>query len=271
MNAIQVYYAVNIYANVTQHSRFYFSEVNKAVNDAIKDKLDDIIDGPNAQGMNGIDRIQKFRDDLYTMIKTSTSAPTTTTVINGIITENHFNFPVDYQTYMSMSATIDGNTTYLRETDYNKVGPLLECSFRKPNNNKPYFLEDNTGLKLYRGVGGTFSSATLTYIKQPTPFNMGNESDLIQGGTGANVLTTGVSYTVVDESIYNGTTYIAGAVFTAGAVLVLASGQVILSSLLTTIELPEKCHDDVSKMAAAILLGVTSAFDNSAFAEKAST
>lgn len=270
MNAIQVYYAISVYANVTQHSRFLFQEVNKAVNDAIRDKMDDIIDGPNPQGFSGIDRIQKFRDDLYTMIKTSTSAPTTTTTINGIITENHFNFPTDYQTYVSMTATINGNTTYLRETDYNKVGPLLECSFRKPNNNKPYFLEDGTGLKIYRGIGGTFSSATLTYIKQPTPFYMGNETDLIDAGTG--VLTINTSYTAVEESVYNGVTYIPGAVFiTNGVLTTLASGQVIKSSILTTIELPEKCHDDVSKMAANILLGVTSAFDNAAFAEKAST
>lgn len=270
MNAIQTYYAVTVYANVTQHSRFFFQEVNKAVNDAIKDKMDDIIDGPNNQVLNGVDRIQKFRDDLYTMIKTSTSAPTVTGTINGIITENHFNFPSDYQTYVSMTATINGNTTYLRETDYNKVGPLLECSFRKPNNNKPYFLEDSTGLKLYRGIGGTFSAATLTYIKQPATFYMGNETDLIDSGTGVLTITTG--YTAVEESVYNGITYIPGAEFTTNGVLTdLASGQVIKSSILTPIELPEKCHDDVAKMAAGILLGVTSAFDNSAFAEKAST
>lgn len=270
MNAIQIYYAIGVYTNTTQHSRFLFAEVNKAVNDAIKDKLDDIIDGPGAQGLSGIDRVQKFRDDLYTMIKTSTSVPTTTTTINGIITENHFNFPTDYQTYVSMMATIDNYTTYMRETNYNMVGPLLECSFRKPNNAKPYFLEDRTGLKLYRGIGGTMSSATLTYIKQPTPFYMGNETDLIDAG--ALVLTINTSYTAVDDSVYNGVTYVAGTVFTTNGVnTALTSGQVILTSILTTVELPEKCHDDVAKMAANILLGVTSAFQNAAFAEKAST
>lgn len=270
MNAIQVYYAIGIYANRTQESRFFFQEVNKAVNDAIKSKMDDIIDGPNPQGLSGIDRIQKFRDDLYTMIKESTAAPTTTGTINSVITESHFNFPADYQTYVSMTATIDGNTTYLRETDYNRKGPLLECSFRKPNNNKPYFLEDSTGLKIYRGIGGTFSSATLTYIKQPTAFYMGNETDLIDAGVG--VLTINTSYIAVDESVYNGVTYIPGAVFITNGVLTdLTSGQVIKSSILTTIELPEKCHDDIAKMAAGILLGVTKDFDSSAFAEKAST
>jgi hypothetical protein len=270
MNAIQVYYAIGIYANRPQSTRYFFQEVNKAVNDAIRDKMDDIIDGPNPQGVNGIDRIQKFRDDLYTMIKTSASAPTAVTTINSVITENHFNFPTDYQTYVSMTATIDGNTTYVRETDYNRVGPLLECSFRKPNNTKPYFLEDSTGLKLYRGIGGTFSSATLTYIKQPAAFYMGNETDLIDAGTG--VLTISTAYIAVEESVYNGVTYIPGAPFTTTALLTdLTSGQVIKSSILTTIELPEKCHDDIAKMAAGILLGVTKDFDSSAFAEKSST
>lgn len=270
MNAIQIYYAIGVYTNTTQHSRFLFSEVNKAVNDAIKDEMDDIIDGPNKQGLNGIDRIQKFRDDLYTMIKTSASVPTTTGTINGIITENHFNFPTDYQTYVSMTATIDNFTTYLRETNYNMVGPLLECSFRKPNNSKPYFLEDNTGLKLYRGISGVMSLATLTYIKQPVPFYMGNETDII--GAGVGVLTINTSYVAVDDSVYNGLTYVAGVMFTTNGTLTnLTSGQVIPSSILVTVELPEKCHDNVAKMAASILLGVTSAFENSAFVEKAST
>ena len=270
MNAIQIYYAIGVYTNTTQHSRYLFAEVNKAVNDAIKDKMDNIIDGPNKQGMGGIDRIQKFRDDLYTMLKESTSVPTITGTINDVITQNHFNFPVDYQTYVSMTATIDNYTTYLRETNYNMIGPLLECSFRKPNNKKPYFLEDKTGLKLYRGISGTISSATLTYIKQPIPFYMGNETDLI--GAGVGVLVINASYTAVDDSVYNGITYVAGVSFTTnGSITNLTSGQVILSSILVTVELPEKCHDDVAKMAANILLGVTSAFENAAFAEKAST
>jgi hypothetical protein len=32
--------------------------------------------------------------------------------------------------------------------------------------------------------------------------------------------------------------------------------------------MPEKCQDELVKLAASILLGVTSAFENSAFAEK---
>lgn len=270
MNAIQIYSAINVYTNTTQHSRFFFREVNKAVNDAIKDNMDSIIDGKGNQGLSGIDRIQKFRDDLYTMIKESTSVPTVTGVINGIITENHFNFPTDYQTYVSMKATINGNTTYMRGTNYNMVGPLLECSFRKPNDNKPYFLEDQTGLKLYRGVSGAFTSATLTYIKQPVSFYMGNETDLIDSGVG--VLAINTSYVAVNDSVYNGITYVSGVMFsTNGSLINLTSGQVILSSVLVNIELPEKSHDNIAKMAANILLGVTGAFENAAFAEKAST
>lgn len=270
MNAIQIYSAINVYTNTTQHSRFFFKEIDKAVNDAIKDEMDLTIDNSKSKELAGIDRVEKLRDDLYTMITESTSVPTTTGVINGVITENHFNFPTDYQTYVSMKATIDNVTTYLRETDYNKVGPLLECSFRQPSNKKPYFLEDKTGLKLYRGVNGVFSSATLTYIKQPIPFHMGNETDLIDFGIG--VLTINTSYVAVNDSVYNGITYVSGVMFsTNGSLINLTSGQVIPSSVLVNIELPEKCHDNIAKMAANILLGVTGAFENAAFAEKEST
>ena len=50
----------------------------------------------------------------------------------------------------------------------------------------------------------------------------------------------------------------------------LTSGQVILTSLLVTIELPAKTHPDIAKRAAAILAGVVEDFQSSAFAEKES-
>jgi len=175
MNAIQFSYAIDTYTNTTHSSRYYNIEKNKAVNDAIMKKIDSITD-TNGQELAGIDRIQKYRDELYTLLKQSTTAPTNVGAYNDDVYINHVNYPTDYQTFAALTLTISSKSTYARETTYNKRGPLLECSFRKPTNAKPYFLEDSTGLLIYKGDSTTISSCKLDYVKQPAEFNMALES-----------------------------------------------------------------------------------------------
>lgn len=265
MNAIQFYYAIQFYANITQHSRFYFQEVSKAMNDAIEKKIDSITDTENPRELEGIDRLQVFRDELYTLLKTHTLVITSSGTYNTNIAIKHANYPTDYRTFAALTLTIDGVTTYARETDYNRRGPMLECSFRRPNLKKPYFLEDSTGIKIYTG-NATTVVGTLDYVKHPATFNMGVEQDLINAGVA--VLSINTAYIATEVSVHNGIQYQIGDEFNSGATTTLTSGQVILKSKTTTSDLPEKCHDELAKSAAAILLGNTSAFENSAFAEK---
>lgn len=266
MNAIQFSYAIDLYVNRTHSSRFYNVEKNKAVNDAMMKKIDSITDTYNPNKLTGIDRIQKFRDELYTLIKTSTTPATNIGLYNDDITIDHINYPSDYQTFTALTVTIDGKTTYSRDNmNYNTRGPQLECSFRKPNNKKPFFLEDATGVLVYRGIGSTITSPKLDYIKQPVDFNMGTESQYINAGNG--VLVNATSYIAVEVSVHNGITYQEGTQFVSSNAN-LTSGKVILTSNTTTCELPEKCHDEIAKMAAEILLGVTKDFEGSAFTEK---
>lgn len=268
MNAIEISYAIDLYVNRTHASRFYNVEKNKAVNDAMGKMIDSITDTANQNRLSGIDRLQVFRDKLFTLLKKSATGATAVGIINDIITEEHILYPTDYRTFAALTLTIDGNTTYARDNmTYNTRGPQLDCSFRKPNNKKPYFLEDATGLTTYRGIGGSISVVKLDYVKQPTKFNMGTESQLINAGAG--VLVNATSYIAVEVSVHNGITYGEGTQFTT-ANTNLTSGQVILAANTVTCELPEKTHNDIAKMAAEILLGVTSAFENSNFAEKES-
>lgn len=268
MNAIQLGYAIDLYTNLTHTGRFFNIEKNKAVNDAIMKKIDSITDTVNSNQLTSIDRIQKYRDELYTLLKSSATAATNIGSYNDDVYINHINYPTDYQTFVALTLTISSFTTYARETSYNKRGPLLECSFRKPTNKKPYFLEDTTGVLVYKGDSTTITTCKLDYIKIPATFSMGVESQYINAGAG--VVAIGTSYIATEESVQNGVTYQIGTQFTAAVTTTLTSGQVILASNTTTCELPEKCHDQIAKMAAEILLGVNSAFDNSAFAEKES-
>lgn len=272
MNAIQVYNSVRFYTDRTKGTRYYFQEINQAVNDAIMKKIDSITDtDKNAQ--NGIDRLQVMRDELYTLVKseaaTAPTGPTTITTVEGDFNVYHHNFPTDYQVYDRMSIVVGGLTTYAKDTTSNQIGPLLDNSFLKPIDKKVFILEDATGLKLYSAAVDTISSVTLTYIKQPVDFNMGTEANLINAGAG--VLTINTSYIAVEDSVYNAIVRPSGTMFsTNGALTDLTSGQVILTSLTTTIELPVKVHDDLAKSAAAILLGITDDYEGSGFVEKES-
>jgi hypothetical protein len=268
MNAIEMGYAIDFYTNLTHSSRFYNIEKNQAVQDAIMKKIDSIVDTNNPNPLIGTDRLQKFRDELYTLMKQGTLTVTNTGAYNDDVYINHANFPTDYQTYAGLTLTIGGNTTYARETmTYGNKGSILECSFRKPTNTKPYFLEDSTGLKIYKGDSTAISLAILDYIKVPATFNLGMESQYISAGAG--VLTAAATYIAVEESVHNAITRLPGTSFVAVNTN-LTSGQVVLASNTTPCELPAKCHEEIAKMAASILLGTTSAFDNSAYVEKES-
>lgn len=267
MNTVQFNYAIDFYCNITKHSRFFYQEKSKAMNDAIMKKIDSITDTLKQNELNGLDRILKFRDELYTLLKPATLTITNVGAYNEFVNVKHGNYPTDYQTFAALTLTINGNTTYAKDNmDYNNRGPMLDCSFRRPNNKKPYMLEDATGLKIYLG-DGTISNATLDYIKKPATFNMSVEENLIDAGTGVLAFTT--TYIATEVSEYNSIQYQIGDEFTTNGVLSdLTSGQVIKKSLTTTTDLPEKCHDELAKMAAEILLGVTGDFNESAFAEK---
>lgn len=267
MNAIETYNLVQFYIDRSRGARYYFSEINSAVNDAIKNTIDDITDTSNLNQLSGIDRLQVFRDELYTLIKTESSVPTVIGFYNSDVLINHINYPLDYRTFVSMSCTIDGSTSYVRDLTYNSKGPVLEDSFLKPTNSKVKFLEDATGFKLYRGTTGTISNASLDYIKQPVAFNMGSEPQLINPGLA--VLIPGDSYVAVEDSVVGSTFYPSGAMFTNPSAD-LVSGQVIPSISLVSIELPVKTHADIAKRAAAILSGVVKNFESSGFAEKES-
>lgn len=268
MNAIEMGYAIDFYTNLTHSSRFYNIEKNNAVMAAMDMEIDSIVDTNNPNPLIGIDRIQKFRDELYTLIKSATLTVTNVGAYNDDVYINHANFPVDYQTYAGLTIVVGGVSTYARETmTYGNKGSVLECSFRKPTNAKPYFLEDSTGLKIFKGDSTTISLATLDYVKIPATFNLALESQYISAG--AAVLTAAATYIAVEESVHNAITRLPGTSFVA-ANTALTSGQVVLASLTTTCEMPAKIHTKIAKRAAGILLGITSAFENSAYVEKIS-
>jgi len=259
MNAIATMLRVEFYTDNTRSARWFYSDITKAVQDAIQIFVDEHFGDENGRKPISFQSIQQVRSDLATLIKNSSPAITTTGTVTtryGAYTQNHINIPTDYYELVALWPLIDGYTDYSRPMTYNQQGPVLNNSFTKPSNVKTKYNEDATGFTIWRGVGGTFSSITLEYIKEPAAYSIGNESNIISAGAG--VLTIGLSYIAIDDSVQNGVTYLGGTQFTAAVTTTLTSGTVILASLTTPIELPVKTHEIIAKMAAAILLKNTS-------------
>lgn len=266
MNAIQLKQRVDFYNNLTHNARFEFSEYNIAFNNAIQQFIDDKMGDEQQRLPENFQWVQSVRDDLYTLIKTN--SPTlvdgsTVTTRYYSVKPTTFTFPTDYYDFILLQPVISGITSYSRPTDYNQLGPLLESSFEHPTNQKTYYNENATGMTIWRGTAGTISSATFTYLKQPATFSVGTESNLINtGGT----LTNALVYYATEISVYGGVTYAIGASIT-GTGAALTSGQVILASLTTTTDLPERVQDDLCKKCSVVMLKNISMYDDAAAVE----
>lgn len=252
MNAIQTKQRIDFYINLTASARFTFAEYNIAMNDTIYEFVTEQMGDEDNRDPKNFQWIQQIRDNLYTLIKTATPSVTNGSTIVGPYYSSipsHFNYPTDYDTLVYLSSTVSGITNYVRPTTYNMIGPLLNDSFRHPSNTKMYYVEDATGYTVYRGTTGT-ATVSIVYLKQPTAFSIGAETQLILPAT---ALTLASVYTAVEVSVYNGVTYQIGASIT-GTGAVLTSGLVILASNTSPIDLPTKVHEFLCKGCAAKML-----------------
>lgn len=252
MNAIKLAAIADSYMDVTRNARFQRVEYDNAFNSVIRNFIDSIM-GTVEVPISNFQQNQVFQDDLYTLQRTISAAPTLDVAA----------YPTDYRTLDSIFATIGGVRYYCRPTTQNKLGPLLIDSFRKPSDTKPYYLQNTSGFTIYHGIG-TITSVEINYIKQPQSFTIGKQNQLIEAGT---PLTNGLAYIAVNPSVQGAFFYDIGDEFTSAGT-VLTSGTVIPAVFTSTTDLPEKVHDQIAKMAASVMSGNISDFNRSAFAEK---
>lgn len=255
MNIIKLANRVDLYLDVTRSARFERIEYDNAINDAIKNFVDSVINpDEKTRGVRGFQADQYISDNLYTLQKTQTAAPTLDVAL----------YPADYRFMTSILATIASTQYPCKPTTQNKVGELLRDPFRAPSDTKPYFIQMPTGFKILHGAG-TVSSVDLNYLKTPASVSVGKSTQLIDAGSG--VLTITTSYTVTEPAVHNSVSYNVGDQFVS-ANTNLTSGQVILTANITNCDLPDSTHETIAKSAAAILTGVTMAYNPSAFADK---
>jgi len=244
MNAIASANLADLYMDVTRNARFQRLEYDNAFNNAMENFIDKILNNQSPTNAVSFQSEQTITDALYTLQTTQTAVPTLDVIL----------YPSLYRFMTSIFVTIGGVRQYCRPTNQNELGPLLEDSFRAPSDTKPYYLQTSTGFRIYHGAG-TITSAELNYLKIPATFTIGKDSQLI--ASGASVLTNGSSYIATEPSVQNAVSYNIGDQFTASGTS-LTSGQVILASNTTPIELPAKTHEEISKEVAALLSGAVS-------------
>lgn len=252
MNGILLKQRIDFYLNLSKNARFTFAEYAIAVNDVTDEYIDEQMGDEANRNPESFQWIQRISDDLYTLIKVAAPVVTPGTAVTTPYYSSlpsTFPVPSDYKTFVYMSCIIDGFTIYARPTTFNKLGPLLNDSFRKPSNTKIYFNSSAAGMTIWRANSGVFTSCSLTYIKVPTDFSIGQESNLINAPTALTV----ASYIATEVTVFMTVVYQVGAVI-VGSVNPLTSGQVILASLVVPCELPPPVHEEIAKRAAVKLL-----------------
>lgn len=252
MNAIQTRDRVLFYANKTKTQRFYPDQIAMAVMDNIFVFIDQQFEGERYS----FQLIEKVRTRLYTLIKEASltiSAGQTISSGGTSFKEETAPWPADYLKFVAVWPTIDSDVNYARPMNYNMRGPLLRNPFAKPTNDKVYFNENAAGLLFTRAATGTMT-AKLEYLKTPSTFSLGAESQYLI--TGAS-LTAPLVYIATEETVYNGATYLSGAEITASGVNTITSGGAILKANTTAVDLPVQAHEIVAKMAAQTLLAVS--------------
>ncbi len=252
MNAIQMLDMVSFLNDRVSSPRFSDASIMQAINSSITSIVEDRLDNIKKAKRYSFEQVQRVRDELYTLIP-----PTLTIVPMG----NTVAYPTTgngYNYFLKLECVIGGVITLTRPTSYGESGTLEENPFKRPSNVKTYFDQSRSGFVIKRGATGSFTSALLDYVENPDTVTIGKESDKISSG--GSVLTVGVIYMVYDQSVHSGVTYEPGQTFTAAATS-LTSGVVIPNSVIVSCNLPDKIHQEVCRLASAVMNGSVSDFN----------
>lgn len=250
-NAIQTQNEIDLYIDRTRNQRYPRQSYDIAVNDAVRLFIEERA-GDKKQRIGGLSykSEQQVADELYTLQQQQIAAPTADVAL----------YPSNYYFLTSCYATIGGVRTVVLPVNDNRLGLLLKNSFDAPSDIKPYYWQTNTGFQIFHG-SGTISTVELNYLKQPDTFTIGSDSQLINSGV---TLTVSSVYIATQVSVSAGITYNVGDVFTASTTT-LTSGQVILQSSTTPLNLPEKTQREIAKMASLILTGSSQEWNKAKF------
>ena len=238
-----------------QNSRVDNIRYINAFNFVISEIVEKKYDGANVGAVESFERTQKLIDELYTIVvKSGTLVP-----VNNYLTR-----PANYLHLILNEVLINGSNAWARPITHSVLAANKNNPFKSPKVPKRiFYTQDATGIEVHYGTG-TFSSAVLTYLKNPATVSVGNPDDEILPG--AAVLTIGVNYSVIEDAVAAGISYYESESFVA-TTAVLTSGIVVPTSVLVNCDLPTVLHEEIVIRAAEKILSDLQSFDSSKAAD----
>lgn len=252
-NAIQMMERVLERNDRTKSARFsdetVINSINQAIEMVVSDRIDPVKVGEKRYSFQ---YCQRLRDELAPLIP----APATGAPASDIVP-----FPNDYKTYALLYVNVGSNKRNVKAITYNEEPEILIDPFTKPSDERLYFNERASGLRVLHGdtALGTYE---LWYVKNPAIVSIGTERDKVTAGN----LTNATVYYVYEQAVYDNTilpdpiTYFPGESFTASNTPVLVSGILIPASVIVSCDLPSALQDEVCDVAAMLLTGDVSDF-----------
>ena len=239
MNIVEQHAKMDLWLDRPRSARFQPGDRDSALISAADRILRDNYDNIRKETGYSFQSVQRLRDQLRSLIVSSTVVPT-----GNVIT-----YPADYRHELLVQVTLNGIITGSRPTTYDEIESIKANPFEKPELEHPRHLEIGNTAEVFFGTYGTFSAATIHYIKQPVDVFRGTTS-IIASPT---ALTVGVLYYVeVGPVTHNSVIYQAGQTFTAVNTTLTGAGSVIV---IVNSELPANMHEEQARVAASILSG----------------
>lgn len=171
------------------------------------------------------------------------------------VTSNSFTLPADYRHLLDVRAVIDGVLrTDIRSMNYSENGPVEGNAFTEPDPEYPRWQESEAGITILCGAG-VVSSVQIDYLRRPaTPYY--SQTPILAGPS---VLILGQMYYVEQGTVtHNSVVYSAGNDTRPGDTFVAANTALTGTGTVVRIqncELGESCHEELCKIAAAIISG----------------
>ena len=238
MNSLEMFATVQMHLDTAKNPRYNDWTMVKAINSAIVRVVEDRIDNIKTPTGYSFEQVQRVTDELRSLVPNPvTIIPTNT---------NQLVLPADYRHALLVNATVSGVTAYAKPIDHLTLGTIDRNPFTRPKADNYKFYQENTHINVLYGTG-TFTTADLTYIKNPNTVSIGRENDKLTGG-----LTVGVIYAVYEDCEHNGVVYNTGDLFTAVNAN-LAYGIVVPNSVLVNSDVPTILHEEICLVTCSIL------------------
>lgn len=238
MNLVEWHNRIDFWADKFKSPRYTKKQRDIALNASIDAFVKDRFDNIKRPGSYSFEITERVREELYPIIVDDYPL-----ILNN---KRAFN-PPSFMYHLVTFMTINGKRVLCKLRTYNE-NDLENNSFTRATDRNPLHRKTATGFIFDTGSYSP-TSIEMTYLKTPSVVSW----DTTPISSGANVLVIGKRYYVASASVtHAAVTYPTGQVFTAVVTAMLGAGTV---NLLNETELPEITHEEICKMATAMLTG----------------